>query len=431
MATHSINASQVSQVSLAQFAGAAQQVGGHAVQQFENGTIELKGKTYQVSIQGSQVSVTREGGVLKNLFSRNYAGQLQAKLQREMGEALQTQAETYQSAMRSRILEVRNRDTVGTHFQGLGGATRPDVEMASYGFEDVRGNASRGIAEYNQGTDATVQVRLTKIDQYNKHLGVTWASAGTTGLPGILSDLRGGTLAWAPDVGSPVRQEDAEAWRTFLQGKAGKLDIFARIRDMEAAATQPAPPGAKQSGWQHEARTKGADAAIQAFVRKNTPPYLNDKMGAAEVRTVARLLREFSHLVGDSPGGVPSQEAIGEFQARMANDPEMSDTVFLAFEDVAKTAFFRQTSKLGLEFFQSRGVPVLFQWTDSKGVDFASDKAQGAHDKGQKWWHDLGTPVTGHFAPVTFSEMRHVERLQARTDGGLTLLQVKPREPSP
>jgi hypothetical protein len=420
MATSPINVSGCGQVSLAQFASDSPlQVGGKTVNSYKDGIVQIKGVSYQVSVQGSQVSVTREGGVLNNLFSRNYASTLQSKLQREMGEQLTAQAGIYKEAMHARILEVRNRDMMKSQFQSVTDGIKPQVEIASYGFEEVRPHASAGVSEYNASPDAKVEVRLNKIDVYNTHLGITWEVADPVSLPKLLSDIRSGALAWTPQAGSQVQQSAGESWRAFLQDHVGRLDIFSKIAHLEQISMQPAPPGAKQSGWDYQARTKGADAAIEAFVRKNITPSLNDKVSESDVPIAARLLRDLSNLVTNSPDGVPSETELEAFGTRVA-DPSVTFQAFQAFSEMTKSAFFRQTSKLGLEFFQSRDVPVLFQWTDSKGVDVENAHSQGAPHRDQKWWHDQSVPVTGHFAPITFSEMRHTERL-----AGFHMMQIK------
>jgi hypothetical protein len=421
MSNSPLDVSSHGQVNLAQFArDNPLQVGGKTVNSYESGILQIKGVRYQVSIQGSQISVTREGGVLKNLFSRNYSSTLQSKLQREMGEQLTTQAGVYKEAMQARILEVRNRDMMRSQFQSVTDGTKPQVEIASYGFDTVRTHASAGVSEYNASPDAKVEVRLNKIDVYNGHLGIKWETAEPVNLPKLLSDIRSGALAWSPQTGSQIQQSAGESWRAFLQQNVHKLDIFSKITHLEQISMQPAPPGAKQSGWEYQARTKGAEATIEAFVRKNITPSFNDRVSKDDIRTVARLLREFSSLVTASPTGVPSDRELDDFVKTKLYAPSMTEGAYYAFSDMTKSAFFRQTSKLGLEFFQSRGVPVMFQWTDSKGIDFENAHSQGAPHRDQKWWHDQSVPVTGHFAPITFSEMRHTERL-----AGFHMMQIK------
>jgi hypothetical protein len=78
---------------------------------------------------------------------------------------------------------------------------------------------------------------------------------------------------------------------------------------------------------------------------------------------------------------------------------------------ILRNMFFRQTSKLGLDFFRQRGVPVMFQWTNHQGVSLEdSDKTIK-----NTWWKDPADSVHNHYgATITFSEMRHVVKMQQR-----------------
>lgn len=81
-------------------------------------------------------------------------------------------------------------------------------------------------------------------------------------------------------------------------------------------------------------------------------------------------------------------------------------------KDAIVNAFFRQTSKLGLEFFQSKGIKVIFQWSNKKGQSM--NKTENKRDLKDRWWlnknYELATNKN-KYGSITYSEMRHVERL--------------------
>ena len=80
------------------------------------------------------------------------------------------------------------------------------------------------------------------------------------------------------------------------------------------------------------------------------------------------------------------------------------------FKKALTTAFFRQTSKLGLEFFRSKKIPVVFQWSDFNGKSL--DNAEGKKEINDKWWlNGYKKSSAGKYGSITYSEMRHVERM--------------------
>lgn len=89
---------------------------------------------------------------------------------------------------------------------------------------------------------------------------------------------------------------------------------------------------------------------------------------------------------------------------------------------VMRNMFFRQTSKLGLEFFKQEGTPVMFQWSNHEGVSLENSEKTITNT----WWKDDRDSVHNHYgATITFSEMRHVMKMQtAPGDNMLDLLKV-------
>jgi hypothetical protein len=77
--------------------------------------------------------------------------------------------------------------------------------------------------------------------------------------------------------------------------------------------------------------------------------------------------------------------------------------------NVLMYSVFRQTSKLGLEFFRSQNIPVMFQNADINGKAL-----QGRMDTVLKenTWKKGFIQGKNTNSPITHSEMRHVERLK-------------------
>lgn len=85
--------------------------------------------------------------------------------------------------------------------------------------------------------------------------------------------------------------------------------------------------------------------------------------------------------------------------------------LFNSFRNVLSYAFFRQTSKLGLEFLRNKGTPVMFQFADYSGRSY-----HGREDElhAREAWRDGEN--TQEFrekggAPITNSELRRAMKL--------------------
>ncbi len=81
------------------------------------------------------------------------------------------------------------------------------------------------------------------------------------------------------------------------------------------------------------------------------------------------------------------------------------------FDNVLAYSTFRQTSKLGIDFFREQKVPVLFQFSDNKGRSLAGEGKNKIIN--EDFWktskHEGEKPITG--SSITNSELRHVNKI--------------------
>ena len=86
-------------------------------------------------------------------------------------------------------------------------------------------------------------------------------------------------------------------------------------------------------------------------------------------------------------------------------------------------ATFRQTSKLGLEFFQEQNKPVMFQFADYNGNSlegrFVDIKNEIKNRKDENGNITINQGKLG--SAITHSEMRHAARMQKRLDAQFDL----------
>ena len=80
---------------------------------------------------------------------------------------------------------------------------------------------------------------------------------------------------------------------------------------------------------------------------------------------------------------------------------------YVLFSDILMYATFRQTSKIGLDFFKSQGKPILFHTSDRKSMDFGDM----AWIKGENHWKSGQLDPKYGGSEITHSEIRHATKL--------------------
>ena len=274
-------------------------------------------------------------------------------------------------------------------------------KMAVYGFTDVRAGVSGLVNRMSrQEVDGeTVDVMRSEfINGYNEDIGLpgTNDSAART-IVFVRDNDRGRWDYGQGQDGLNVKAADKDEWAAYLRGK--DVDLFSKIRRARAEAA-----AGKRTGWAGEIARQGLLPAIHDMVRKNIDPRLvqenpdvNFVLGAVAEVVAEAADADFGEL---DMAGVDAR--LREIVARHAPAGK-EEFVKRVFDNVATTAFWRQTSKLGLDFFKARGQTVVFDWTTFDGM-----RSDGAELE-DKWWkrgdEDVGDRSG---AAITNSEMRHL-----------------------
>ena len=274
-------------------------------------------------------------------------------------------------------------------------------KMAVYGFTDVRAGVSGLVNRMSrQEVDGeTVDVMRSEfINGYNEDIGLpgTNDSAART-IVFVRDNDRGRWDYGQGQDGLNVKAADKDEWAAYLRGK--DVDLFSKIRRARAEAA-----AGKRTGWAGEIARQGLLPAIHDMVRKNIDPRLvqenpdvNLVMGAVAEVVAEAADADFGEL---DMAGVDAR--LREIVARHAPAGK-EDFVKRVLDNVATTSFWRQTSKLGLDFFKERGQTVVFDWTTFDGM-----RSDGAELE-DKWWkrgdEDVGDRSG---AAITNSEMRHL-----------------------
>lgn len=289
-------------------------------------------------------------------------------------------------------------------------------EIAHYGFDDIR------TKTVGMMTDDPAQKRVSIINTYNRYIGLEGSTVGIFRCVGAMWKINDGTqknTATGPD------HDVAERWAAYLHGK--DVDIFAKIKTALAECAQ-----GKKTGWAGEMARLGVHGALVELVRKNlsgaTVRQLSTKLTPDFLDKLADVFFDLAQLDINRASVVQEdnwkrsvyaaiESHFGLKEANVADKAEL-ETVIDVLNDISAMAFFRQTSKLGLDFFRQEGIPVVFEWTDCQGDRLPEDGGLTVHDT---WWKDPDEPLGEHYgATITYSEMRHVQgKLNAKPGQGI------------
>ena len=253
------------------------------------------------------------------------------------------------------------------------------------------------VAVYGKALRADVQDQLKSqgikpvtIDKYNEMCGIGWNEAHPVMVDDLLTKLRNGDVSKNLAPQTQVSDGRRLEWAQYLEKNVDRLDVMAKCRTLAQ-------------------KTDGGDKLAQ-FLVKNCPPEkmetgLQAKMNSAVDRQ-GRL-----DLIKDTP--------LYKEMIKAGNDPTyVIPPGTKGLDSVFQNAFFRTTSKMGVEFFSAQKMPIAF-WTAKLGAE--SELApMNPTDMQMKPWKNLENRDAGgqHRAEsITYSEMRYVDRLKTNLRG--------------
>ncbi len=385
----------------------------------QSGVIKVNHNTYNVSVgTDGKVDVSFRGGWF-NFLRKNSLDRMRKAMQTQYTQfkrdydATVSRPDVYDSfedQFSPAVKTARNgTDAVITNRFG---ADAEHQEVVLYGFGDVREMVADKLEQRN--------VNFTSIDYYNNQFGIDPKTLSFDTLPGILDGIKNGTLKIVDGTDNIVPREKLERWGRFLHDHAGKIDIFAKIRQYKTAAENPRA-FKRETGWVGEAARKGIDRMMESLIRKNIPGdtlriageyMLADK----DITALSYFFQELAARDGKASKDELKaliMEGLG-YAGYESTSPEFVEDLLSIATKVMRNMVFRQTSKLGLEFFKQEGTPVMFQWSNHEGVSLENCEKTITNT----WWKNERDSVHNHYgATITFSEMRHVMKMQAAPDG--------------
>lgn len=283
-------------------------------------------------------------------------------------------------------------------------------KLAHYGFSDVRERAVPLINRAAEGRAGGAPVLTQQlINDYNESIGLPGTLDQASATIAFVRDNDRGAWPYNPALAAGISAQDQADWGAFLKGH--DIDLFSKIRKARAEAA-----GVKTTGWAGEIARQGLKGAVLDLVRKNLDPRVirpnpdvNFVLNAVADAVIETVDTDFAGL--DTAG---IEARLREIVARHAPRGR-EDLAQAIFDNAATCAFWRQTSKLGLDFFKARGETVVFEWTKFDGA-----KTDGA-ELADKWWKRPDADVRDHAGvAVTNSEMRHLQgaKYAAKPGGG-------------
>lgn len=392
----------------------------------QQGFIKVNHNTYKITVGKDGVDVQFQGGIF-NSWRQRSLDRLRAAMQEQYDKF---QADYQAAAARPDYYEdfegqfspaVKwSRDASDAALDKRFGEDAGGREVVMYGYHDLRTMVADKVEDHNAVP--------TSIDFYNQLCGIDPETLSFDNLPGILDGIRNNTLQPKVDPTVNIPRFRSLQWALFLHDHSGKVDIFAKIRNYKTAADNP-KMFKHETGWVGEAARKGFDATMKALVRKNIPGDQLKVMGFHNLtdRDVTAIACFFQQLAArDGRATDDERKALMLESLGYAGYGEVTldlrNALLEVAESVMRNMVFRQTSKLGLDFFRREKIPVMFQWSNHEGVSLANNK----NSVQNTWWKDPGESIHNHYgATITHSEMRHVMKMQASPKGGkLDLLKV-------
>lgn len=371
----------------------------------QNGSIRLGKSIYNVKFVNGDIQVKFKNWFL-NLFNRNMSKEIKSHLEEKLTADRFVITESFNAAKKI-------------------GSKSGIKQVVLYGMSEVRDKGKKAIDQANEQlkTEGKQGFKATTVDTYNSSIGIDWdqiADDPVSMFAKIKDGTIGNNMTEKDENGfeEVIEQDTRQEWKQFLQKNADKVDIFKKISSFIKEGIKPLHMGQKTTGWANQVNKYGVDATLKGFILKQMEPDLRDNyLKDGTIDSYVEILKE---CVDKYKKGALTKEEYNAILDKHFPNHKVDDNgdhhedfyKHRAFGDVIANAFFRQTSKLGLEFFQEKGIKVVFQWTNKHGLSMNTEKNQA--ELHNKWWlNNQHKKLSNKFkyGSITYSEMRHVERL--------------------
>lgn len=368
------------------------------------------------------------------------------------------------------IAKARSGDENGVIEVGNYGHSEPRNKIQELGVVDA---VNRSLRAQRTGKS----IRLNKIDTYNTFLGVTSKNMEPDTYRALMSKIASGDLKPNEEMMNyedneylTVDKEDLQKWRTFISNPeiAAKIDI---PKKLYGYLHQPEgqDDGVKQTGWKQDFKLN-PDRALRHFVIKNMSAKFAKSLNDDMINTLCTKLREYVEAYNEPDAtvrkakmkaffdqstwprtaqdeknikklvdllikekakelNIPVESAKKKFEAsikaelptKYSKSVVKNTTAYLLFANVLVYATFRQTSKIGLDFFKEQNKPILFHMSNRDLTDFGNPD----WILNERHWKDGQIDPTYGGSEITHSEVRHADKLIDRYGNAANIWQVQ------
>lgn len=410
------------------------------------GSIKVNGKDYKVSLSYGKDG-TLQADVKRQYNSSGIRGFFHDLLARSRTATANAISDRLNTLFRSKEMRIITSNIEKFNEILAENKDKKEIIVANYGFSAPRrivANANL-VKRFNDKLAASGQViKFSKIDDYNTISGIRVENMNIARYRNLMDDIRNKKLVCSYDAECLKKdhsEADIKSWQEFLARpeNAAKIDIPAKLHRYLHINDQPAAGSPhKTTGWEGDFR-RNPQEALRHFVMKNLA-YKTADTSPERIDFYCARLREYTEIYSD-PDETSRNARMKEFmkydswitqeeleeRAREYVDEEvtleeavsfikssyLSDVNqlprFIEFNNIISNATFRQTSKLGLDFFHEMKHPVMLQYADHQGIDLKSKN--GAVFQEDYWKRSELVPGTNG-SPITHSEIRHAKKIQ-------------------
>lgn len=361
------------------------------------------------------------------------------------------------------------------------------IEVGNYGHSEPRKEIRKlkvvdAVNRTLQAQGAQKSIRLNMIDTYNTYLGITTTNMLPDKYGNLMWQIAKNKLEASEWVMNHEKNEDLtvetadlQKWRKFISDPkiAAKIDIPKKLYGYLHQSEGQDGDG-NLVGWKKDFKLN-PDTALRHFVIKNmsasgmASKLLNDEM----ITFLCNKLREYVEAYNE-PDADKKKELMDAFlnpdtwslsQNEKAEIDKMIDDALVQkatdqkkdvehvrskygekfkaswvkkhgaqalfehakcyrlFANILTYSTFRQTSKLGLDFFKSQGKPVLFHMSNRDLTNFNDVD----HILGEDHWKTGNGQLDPTYggSEITHSEVRHADKLIKQFQGGANIWQVQ------
>ncbi len=426
-------------------------------------------KKSEIKINGESftLSLDKVGTKLKLQVKKNYASGLKGILQKIVGYRRNV-AESL-SIKLANVLKSNEFALVNSNINNLRQIARSNIakgnnviEVADFGkSKDRRLVVSHRLIDKveQEFSQQGLKIHFNQIDSYNDLSGIMPStlsiappnkvgSSYSSDMQTTLNKIKSGTLELKGN--QHINNEQLQAWTNFLSKAENfkKIDIVSKLN--EYLHMDKNTVAEKSTGWKAEFLAN-PEKALKNFIVKNLSGYFDGVPEDVKNQTYTdvknyldimyikdekeRNLRLGEFFKDQLSWLTPEQQESFHKQCDSIkkDNPEMSEDEiskmllqtgrfqlgasqrYVNLCNVFVRAFFRETSKLGLEFFNSNKVPVLFQYTaDDQGTYLSPEGVQKIYHENHNQNGGANVDRDAKYSVITNSELRHANRIASR-----------------